>query len=111
MKQKPWLKYLTAVRAIDSRGDPITSLALLEELDIQPTELSLAMEIAAGWISNLRRWGYIKRKTGVKVKGPQRSLQVYTLTDWGKMFRVKGSAKAALRMVANPPQTRGKTEK
>lgn len=111
MSKKSWMKYLTAVRAIDSRGDPITSLALLEELDIKAAERSSAMAVSAGWISNLRRWGYIKRQSGVKVKGPQRILQVYALTDWGKTFRMRGSSQAPLRMVANPPQTRGKTEK
>jgi hypothetical protein len=66
------------------------------------------MNIAAGWISTLRRYGFLRIVRGVKVRGPRRSLQTYELTDWGKRFK---AGKAALRMVANPPQTRGKTEK
>lgn len=101
-------QYVKVIREISFRGDPITSEALVEALDIQDTERSGAMDIAAGWISTLRRYGFLRAVKGVKVPGPRRSLQTYELTDWGKRFK---AGKPALRMVANPPQTRGKTEK
>ena len=108
MKQKPWMRCLLGLRAIEERGDSITSIALLEEMGFEDTERTDAEDIASGWISTLRRGGFLKKQTGIKVKGPHRSLQVYKLTPYGIAFKIHGEARAALRIAANPPKDQGK---
>lgn len=92
------------MRDLEEAGEPITSHALVEVLNIQDTELSTAMDIAAGWISTMRRYGFLAAVKGSKVDGPSRQLQVYRLTDWGRRYKVKASSPAAseLRIAANP---------
>lgn len=103
MKRNTWEKCLEAVRTIARSGEPITSVALQALMKYPDTERSSALDIAAGWICNLRRWGYLRIKKGAKVQGPRRQLQVYELTSWGERFGV-GSAKRRphLRLAANP---------
>jgi len=88
-------------------GTPITSQALAEAVGIQPTDRSAALDIAAGWISTLRRYGFLRVLRAEKVKGPQRRLQVYELTDWGMRYKAGKRAKASLRIAANPRGTQG----
>jgi hypothetical protein len=102
MKQKEWERCLEAVRKISKSGEPITSAALLEIMRYQETDKSDPMDIAAGWICNLRRWGYLKIVRGEKVPGPSRQLQVYKLTSWGEQFHKKGAARQSLKVAANP---------
>ena len=98
---------LKAMKKMTSEGAPITSFALVEALDIQPTALSTALDIAAGWISTLRRYGMLKAARVEKVRGPVRRLQVYELTDWGVRYKAGKKAKATLRVAANPRDTQG----
>ena len=106
MKKSGWEECLEAVREIASSGREITSASLLEIMNYQPTERSRAMDIAAGWIGNLRRWGYLKLVIGKKVQGPRRQLQVYALTRWGERYKVR-SQKRALKIAANPKKPSG----
>lgn len=101
---------LKALRELEQSGEPLTSQALAEAVGIQPTERSSALDIAAGWISTLRRYGFLKASRGEKVQGPVRALQVYKLTDWGHRYKAGKQAKATPRIAANPSPTRGKTE-
>jgi hypothetical protein len=101
---RPSLKqYVNALRELAGRGDPITSQALVDLLDIQDSENSSALKIAGGWISTLRRYGMLKAVKGQKVQGPERQLQVYELTDWGMRYKA-GRAKQQLRVAANPKE-------
>jgi hypothetical protein len=103
-------KCLKLIRELAEAGEPITSQAFVDHFDIQPTKLSKALDIGAGWVSNLRRWGLIRRAPGrLKVDGPQRKLQVYEITEWGRKYKVQGvkKVKSTLRIAANPPQDRG----
>lgn len=92
---------LKAARDLEEAGQPVTSQALVEAVGIQPTKRSSAMDIAAGWISTLRRYGLLKAVKGERAPGPVRQLQVYRLTDWGKRYTIKRQ-KSALRIAANP---------
>jgi hypothetical protein len=78
---------LKVVRDLAKRNEPITSLALVEAMDIQKTERSTALDIAAGWISTLRRYGFLKALAGERVQGPHRQLKVYEITKWGKNYK------------------------
>ena len=82
-------KVLKAVRDLAKRNEPITSLAIVQLLDLKATERSTALDIAAGWISTLRRYGFLRICHGVKALGPQRQLQVYKITDWGLRYKTK----------------------
>ncbi len=95
---------LKVARDLDARGEPLTSQALVEAIRIQPTERSSALDIAAGWISTLRRYGFLKAVNGQKVPGPSRALQVYRLTDWGRRYKQKKSAARTLKIAANPEE-------
>lgn len=94
-------KFFKAVRDLHEKNLPITSLALRDALGIKDTEKSTALDIASGWISNLRRWGILRAARNQKVKGPSRWLQVYKLTAWGEKYRF-GRKKAPLKLAANP---------
>ena len=93
--------FVKALRNLDSEGIPITSQALLGVVKIRDTERSTALDIAAGWISTLRRYGFLSVSKGQKVPGESRQLQVYRLTDWGKRYKLKGATEG-LRIAANP---------
>jgi hypothetical protein len=93
---------LKAIRDLDQAGKPITSMALRDVLGIQPTALSTALDIAAGWISTLRRYGMLKVSRGERAQGPVRSVQVYELTDWGRRYKAGKKAKSGLKIAANP---------
>lgn len=108
MTQEGCGPYLKAVREIAKTGAPITSEALANHMKLGETERSSALDLAAGWISNLRRWGFVRILRGVKVQGPQRHLQVYALTEWGKAFTGKKARQTSLQRVAANP---GKGEK
>ncbi len=96
-------KCIKLIRELDKAGKPITSLAFVEAFDIQPTANSTPIDIGAGWISNLRRWGLVKRAAGrMKVDGAQRKLQVYEITDWGLRYKGKKQERVPLRIAANP---------
>lgn len=95
---------LKAMRKMAQAGDPITSQALVDAIGIDDTERSSAMDIAAGWISTLRRYGFLKAAKGQKVKGAQRQLQVYVLTDWGIRYKSKKKSQEGLRIAANPEE-------
>lgn len=101
---------LKAIRDLEKAGAAITSMALRDAVGIQDTDRSTALDIAAGWISTLRRYGMLKVARGVRAPGPIRSVQVYELTDWGRRYKAGKQAKPALRIAANPSRTRGKTE-
>lgn len=98
---------LKAIRDLAKRGEPITSHALRDALGIQDTERSTALDVAAGWISTLRRYGFLKVAKGEKVKGPSRQVQVYKITDWGMWYKAEKQAKRSLRIAANPPGNQG----
>ena len=93
---------LKVARDLDARGEPITSQALVEAIKIKDTERSSALDIAAGWISTLRRYGLLKPAKGEKVPGPRRHLQVYRLTDWGRRYKQKKASERATKIAANP---------
>lgn len=93
---------IKVIRAIDAAGGKITSYALLANVDIRDTERSTASDIAAGWISTLRRYGFLRVAKGEKVKGPSRQLQVYQLTDWGRRYKVRKASDALRKVAANP---------
>ena len=93
--------FVKALRSLDSEGIPITSQALLGAVKIRDTARSTALDIAAGWISTLRRYGFLSISKGEKVPGPSRHLQVYRLTDWGRRYKAKGATEG-LRIAANP---------
>ena len=98
-------KCLKVLRDLHEAGEPITSMALCEALEISDTDRSTAMDIAAGWISTLRRYGFLAISKGEKVDGPRRQVQVYRLTDWGQRFKVKGKVSLPtqeLKIAANP---------
>lgn len=82
-------RVLRAARGLANRQEPITSQAIVDALQIQKTERSTALDIAAGWISTLRRYGFLKASRGEKVQGPHRQLQVYKITDWGLRYKTK----------------------
>jgi hypothetical protein len=100
-------KCLKAIRDLDEKGEPVTSMALRDALNIPDTDRSTALDIAAGWISTLRRYGFLRAVRGKKVMGPRRSVQVYELTDWGRRYKVGKKAKPALRVAANPSGKQG----
>jgi hypothetical protein len=93
--------FVKAIRSLDSQEIPITSQAILEVVKIRDTERSTALDIAAGWISTLRRYGFLRISKGEKVQGPSRQVQVYRLTDWGRRYKAKGATEG-LRIAANP---------
>jgi hypothetical protein len=107
MTPKTCKPYLKAVREIALSGEPITSQALVVSLKLQGTDRSTALDIAAGWICNLRRWGFLKILRGVKVPGPRRSLQVYEMTDWGRRFSGKRASRTLRKIAANPKKDGG----
>jgi hypothetical protein len=98
---------LKVIRDLAKRGEPITSQALRDALGILDTDRSTALDIAAGWISTLRRYGFLKVARGEKVQGPRRQIQVYRLTDWGMRYKAEKQAKRTLRIAANPPGNQG----
>jgi hypothetical protein len=100
-------KWIKAFRKMSEDGTPITSLAVVEAMKISDTERSSALDIAAGWISTMRRYGLIRAVRGQKVSGPRRQLQVYELTNWGHRYKAKGKATGGLRIAANPPGKQG----
>jgi hypothetical protein len=93
---------LKVARDLEARGEPLTSQALAEAIQIKETERSSALDIAAGWISTLRRYGFLKASRGEKVRGPSRHLQVYHLTDWGRRYKVKKTSAKSSKIAANP---------
>jgi hypothetical protein len=93
--------FMKALRRLDKAGIPITSQALLKVVKIHETELSTPLDIAAGWISTFRRYGFLAVIKGEKVPGPKRQLQVYRLTEWGKKYRGKEETEE-LQIAANP---------
>lgn len=95
---------LKAMRKMAKAGEPITSQALVDAVGIDDTPRSSALDVAAGWISTLRRYGFLKISKGQKVKGAQRQLQVYELTDWGIRYKSKQKAQEGLRIAANPEE-------
>jgi hypothetical protein len=95
------------MRDLEAAGKPITSLALRDAVGIQDTERSTALDVAAGWISTLRRYGFLKALRGEKVPGPTRAVQVYRLTDWGKRYKIGKQSKQTLRVAANPRGNQG----
>ena len=100
-------KWVEALREMEEEKTPITSLALVEAMEISDTDRSSALDIAAGWISTLRRYGLLKPVRGRKVDGPRRQLQVYELTNWGRRYKEKGKATGGLRIAANPRGKQG----
>lgn len=98
---------LKAMRDLEGSGKAITSQALRDALGIEDTEKSTALDIAAGWISTLRRYGFLKASKGEKAQGPTRAVQVYRLTDWGKRYKIGKQAKQTLRVAANPRGNQG----
>ncbi len=97
-------KCLKVMRDLAKAGDPITSMAIRDALKISDTERSSALDIAAGWISTLRRYGFLKVSRGVRAPGPTRSLQVYELTSWGIRYKEKKASGRALKVAANPEE-------
>ena len=100
-------KWVKALRQLAEEDLPITSQALVEAMKISDTDRSSALDIAAGWISTLRRYGFLRAVRGQKVSGPRRQLQVYELTNWGHRYKAKGKAAGGLRIAANPPGKQG----
>lgn len=105
-----WYDVLLAARAIGSEAEkkdgktyraavPFTAAQLAEEAGFKATERSGARDIAAGWISKLVRWGYVKR-VGKDESAGGRPVVRYELTTWGLKFRPAG-AKAHRRAAAN----------
>ena len=95
---------LKAMRKMAQAGEPITSQALMDAVGIEDTDRSSALKVSAGWISTLRRYGFLKISKGQKVKGAQRQLQVYELTEWGKRYKKDAKAEGGLRIAANPEE-------
>ena len=100
-------KWVKALRKMSEEERPITSQALVEVMRISDTDRSSALDIAAGWISTLRRYGFLRALRGSKVAGPRRRLQVYELTNWGHRYKAKGKATGGLRIAANPSGKQG----
>lgn len=98
---------LKAIRDLEKRGAAITSLALRDAVGIPDTDRSTALDVAAGWISTLRRYGFLRVVKGARAPGPTRSVQVYELTDWGRRYKAGKQAKPTLRIAANPPGNQG----
>jgi len=98
---------MKVIRDLADAGEPITSLALRDLLKIKPTEKSTALDIAAGWISTLRRYGFLKVVKGEKVQGPQRPVQVYMITEWGKRYKNAKQGERSMRIAANPSGKQG----
>lgn len=101
------LKILNAARALEKKGSPITSQSIMEAAGIRDSDRSSAMDISAGWISTLRRYGLLKASRGEKVRGPRRQVQVYVLTAWGRRYKSKAKVKGTLRIAANPDDNQG----
>jgi len=95
---------INALRKMTEDGVPITNQALVDAIGIKATSQSRALDIASGWMSNMRRCGLIRSVNGFKVDGPQRKLQVYELTRWGQRF--KAGKKVVLKVAANPRKVR-----
>ena len=95
---------IKAMRKMAKYGKPITSQALVEAVGIKDTERSAALDIAAGWISTLRRYGLVRVSKGQSVDGPSRKLKVYELTEWGKRYKKDAKAEEGLRIAANPEE-------
>ena len=93
---------LKAIRDLEKKGQPITSMALRDAIGIPDTNRSTALDVAAGWISTLRRYGFLKVSRGERAPGPVRSVQVYYLTDWGRRYKAGKLAKPTMRIAANP---------
>ncbi len=101
-------RYLKALRDLEGAGEPITSHGLMKAVGIEDTDRSTALDIAAGWISTLRRYGFLRILVGQKVDGPRRKLQVYQLTKWGWRYKKKAAPMAAsqLKIAANPKRVK-----
>jgi hypothetical protein len=86
-----WWRVLEAAREVGSKGKedalepiPFTAADLATAAGFKATKKSRATDIAAGWISKLVRWGYVRAlpvEDGKKAAGrPRRN---YELTEWG----------------------------
>jgi hypothetical protein len=88
-----WFDVLKAARNVGSKGKgdslkvfPFTAAQLADEAGFKATARSKATDIAAGWISKLVRWGYVRRVESPE--GPARGVSgrpqgFYALTKWG----------------------------
>jgi len=87
-----WFDVLKAARNVGSevkkgsaRVIPFTAAQLADEAGFKATEHSRSTDIAAGWISKLVRWGYVRRvqsQTAQQSEGG-RPQMLYELTKWG----------------------------
>jgi len=65
-----------------------TAADLAHAAKFEATERSKPEDIAAGWISKLVRWGYLRRAASPERDNERRAgrpVQWYELTAWGKM--------------------------
>ena len=95
-----WYGILKAARGVGSREErrsgkrfivaiPFTAAQFAADAEFKATKKSSSADIAAGWISKLVRWGYVKRVDPPSDHEIQRNpkggrpVQFYELTTWG----------------------------
>jgi hypothetical protein len=88
-----WFDVLKVARKVGSEAKkdtvevfPFTAAQLAKAAGFKATERSKATDIAAGWISKLVRWGYVRRVEPSRDASPTtggRPQRFYELTNWG----------------------------
>lgn len=98
-----WYDILKAARRVGSRETkeglealPFTAAQLAEAAGFKSTAKSRSNDIAAGWISNFVRWGYILRGKRRDSRGG-RPVMEYSLTTWGLRFERVAKKKSKTR--------------
>ncbi len=80
--QAEWYKILDRLRK--ARGaDPFTIEEMVEIAEIPGTENSTARAMASGYISSLRKWGYVRRHEKQVSTGRGRPGYSYAVTESG----------------------------
>jgi predicted ArsR family transcriptional regulator len=80
--QSEWYRILDRLRK--ARGaDPFTIEEMVEIAEISGTENSTARAMASGYISSLRKWGYVRRHEKQVSTGRGRPGYSYAVTDSG----------------------------
>lgn len=89
--QMQWWGVLLAVRRASHDGErKFTAIDLASEARFEDTEASSKEKLAAGWLSKMARWGYVKRSGSAK--GESRWIRTFELTEYGKNRKEPGPA-------------------
>lgn len=102
---KGWYRILASLRSAycpDGEAPiPFTIDSMVEIAPITAGEKSSVREMASGYLSTFRKWGYVRRAERLERKGPGRPSYSYVITDSGMKTKFNEPQASKLEQAEN----------